>query len=210
MHVCVLLDAIRCVPLRFVHASFLSVFGSLLLPLPTPPHTHTHLLFLRPCDPQSRQHLAPAAADRVRALACMAVLGLARDASIRHILTKLQVCWAFACWEHPPRAFFVTFFQLPQGRMCVLELHQACHSHRTFALAFAPTHPLSHRHQRLVLEAVMHLFVYACVCCDLQVGKLLAELVREPLGPGAAGGSSSRREVNAGSEAGASGNTGES
>lgn len=40
---------------------------------------------------QSRQHLAPAAADRIRALACNAVLGLARDSSIRHILTKLQV-----------------------------------------------------------------------------------------------------------------------
>jgi hypothetical protein len=80
--------------------------------------------------PQSRQHLAPAAADRVRALACQAVLGLARDASIRHILAKLQV------------------------------------------------------------------------------GKLLAELVREPLGPGAGGGSSSRREVSAGSEGGAGGNTG--
>jgi hypothetical protein len=40
---------------------------------------------------QSRQHLAPAAADRVRALSCSAVLGLARDSSIRHILTKLQV-----------------------------------------------------------------------------------------------------------------------
>lgn len=41
---------------------------------------------------QSRQHLAPASADRVRALACSALLGLARDGSIRHILTKLQVC----------------------------------------------------------------------------------------------------------------------
>eukprot|EP00775_Hariotina_reticulata_P010780 gene10779-10936_t len=40
---------------------------------------------------QTQQHLAPAAADRVRALACSAVLGLARDSSIRHILTKLQV-----------------------------------------------------------------------------------------------------------------------
>jgi len=54
----------------------------LLLLLSSPPPHHHH---------QSRQHLAPAAADRVRALACMAVLGLARDASIRHILTKLQV-----------------------------------------------------------------------------------------------------------------------
>lgn len=57
-----------------------------------------------------------------------------------------------------------------------------------------------------------------CVCAILgqnlcaspvQVGKLLAELVREPLGPGAGGGSSSRREVNAGSEPGTAGNMGE-
>lgn len=42
----------------------------------------------------------------------------------------------------------------------------------------------------------------------VQVGKLLAELVREPLGPGAGSGSSSRREVNAGSEPGTAGNMG--
>ncbi|KAF6254729.1 hypothetical protein COO60DRAFT_1642091 [Scenedesmus sp. NREL 46B-D3] len=78
---------------------------------------------------QSRQHLAPAAADRVRALSCSAVLGLARDSSIRHILTKLQV------------------------------------------------------------------------------GKLLAELVREPVAAGAAGGSSSRREDTSGPESSAPGIT---
>jgi hypothetical protein len=43
----------------------------------------------------------------------------------------------------------------------------------------------------------------------MQVGKLLAELVREPLGPGGGGGSSSRREVNAGSEPGTAGSMGE-
>jgi hypothetical protein len=41
----------------------------------------------------------------------------------------------------------------------------------------------------------------------LQVGKLLAELVREPVAAGAAGGSSSRREGNAGAESTAPGVT---
>jgi hypothetical protein len=51
----------------------------------------------------------------------------------------------------------------------------------------------------------------SCVCAPhLQVGKLLAELVREPVAPGAGGGSSSRREVNAGSESSTGGHMGES
>eukprot|EP00877_Chromochloris_zofingiensis_P011969 jgi/Chrzof1/7025/Cz02g08010.t1 len=37
---------------------------------------------------QSKQHLSPVHANRVRALACIALLGLARDAYIRHILGK--------------------------------------------------------------------------------------------------------------------------
>lgn len=41
--------------------------------------------------------------------------------------------------------------------------------------------------------------------CGFQVGKLLAELVREPVAPGGAGGSSSRREGNAGAERAATG-----
>lgn len=53
--------------------------------------------------------------------------------------------------------------------------------------------------------AIHGTFIFPCT----QVGKLLAELVREPLGPGAGGGSSSRREVNAGSEPGSAGNMGE-
>jgi hypothetical protein len=40
---------------------------------------------------QSRQHFAAAAADRTRALTVAALLGLARDAHIRHILNRLQV-----------------------------------------------------------------------------------------------------------------------
>jgi hypothetical protein len=40
---------------------------------------------------QSRQHFAAAAADRTRALTVAALLGLARDAPIRHILNRLQV-----------------------------------------------------------------------------------------------------------------------
>lgn len=40
---------------------------------------------------QSRQHFAAAAADRTRALTVGALLGLARDAPIRHILNRLQV-----------------------------------------------------------------------------------------------------------------------
>jgi hypothetical protein len=39
---------------------------------------------------QSRQHFAAAAADRARALTVAALLGLARDAPIRHILNRLQ------------------------------------------------------------------------------------------------------------------------
>jgi hypothetical protein len=51
----------------------------------------------------------------------------------------------------------------------------------------------------------------SCVSCVpfVQVGKLLAELVREPVAPGAGGGNSSRREVNAGSESGTGGHMGE-
>lgn len=48
----------------------------------------------------------------------------------------------------------------------------------------------------------------ACLLHDvsaLQVGKLLAELVREPVAPGAAGSSSSRREGNTGAEGAAPG-----
>ncbi len=38
-----------------------------------------------------RTALSPPTADMVRALACHALLGLARDPAIAHILTKLQV-----------------------------------------------------------------------------------------------------------------------
>jgi hypothetical protein len=49
-------------------------------------------------------------------------------------------------------------------------------------------------------ETVLHLLL-------LQVGKLLAELVREPVAAGAAGGGSSRREGDAGAESTAPGVT---
>lgn len=67
------------------------------------------LLFLRP-----RIYLPPAALDCLRALACRVLLGLARDDTIAHILTKLQVFFmilelfvnnicVFFPWEYPSK-----------------------------------------------------------------------------------------------------------
>jgi hypothetical protein len=166
---------------------------------------------------QSRQHLAPAAADRVRALACMAVLGLARDSSIRHILTKLQVrtprrC---CCCCHLPSA--VAVFVTMNSRQRLARYHGLGPVCRPWSNANCQC--LSCRQQSSgQLEFKTHTMTCHMMCWDqsvcsmycswLQVGKLLAELVREPLGPGAGGGSSSRREVNAGSEPGSAGNMG--
>lgn len=48
-------------------------------------------------------------------------------------------------------------------------------------------------------------FSIACPTCCSQVGKLLAELVREPAGPGAGGGGSGRREAAGGGDSAAVG-----
>jgi DDB1- and CUL4-associated factor 1 len=54
----------------------------------------------------SRMVTHPVAIDSIRALACRVLLGLARDDTIAHILTKLQVLWAmkqyFSPWFSSP------------------------------------------------------------------------------------------------------------
>lgn len=46
---------------------------------------------LHPRHGQGPAALAAAALDRIRALACRALVGMAADPAIRHILTRLQV-----------------------------------------------------------------------------------------------------------------------
>jgi hypothetical protein len=58
---------------------------------------------------QSRVQFAAAQVDKLRALACGALLGLTRDQAIQQMLTKLQVCgWARLGWSVGGGRCFVT------------------------------------------------------------------------------------------------------